>query len=525
MDGEGDIIAAWIGVGWQNGYDTLTGTTTPASTAIFARIIAANPSNYLTTSAADVEVPGGTAQAANIQPGPAANPVSVSNNGGTGTVTPGMPTITIADATPTLEGNAASSNKLVFTVTLSSAYTSAITVSYSTADGSGKAGTDYTAVSGTLTFAKGQTSQTISVPIIGKSVNQNNETVLVNLKSPTNATLARATATGTMVNNVPAPTMTINNVTIVQGGKAVFLVSLSAKSGKTITVSYSTKDGTAKASGKDYTATSGKLTFLPGQTSQTITVNLGTTVLTSNKTFAVVLGSAANATLTRTVATGTIIPASKAATTAAASTTKSVMQTAAQDESSGVNTGTPIAVSVLTTQGVVTPILSTVAVTTQSVVTPVISTTAIAAKSVPVLVPPVTSVAPQILASSAAQSTATPSGSTSVATTASKTGTTTASPAVATTPAPTTTATIGVATAPAATTTGSVTKPVTASVAPVTTAAMSVQAATAAVLIAPNSTATTAKTAWLTTTPVVPSTNTTQVSVAAAVDLILAGTK
>jgi hypothetical protein len=66
---------------------------------------------------------------------------------------------------------------------------------------------------------------------------------------------------------------------------------------------------------------------------------------------------------------------------------------------------------------------------------------------------------------------------------------------------------------------------VAANVAPQTTAATPVQAATSAALIAPNPTATTAKTAWLTPATMVTSNVTTKVSVAAAVDLILAGTK
>ncbi|MFZ6820704.1 Calx-beta domain-containing protein, partial [Undibacterium sp. Ji22W] len=56
-------------------------------------------------------------------------------------------------------------------------------------------------------------------------------------------------------------------------GTATFTVTLSAASGQTVSVGYNTSNGTATA-GSDYTATSGTLTFNPGVTTQTITVNI-----------------------------------------------------------------------------------------------------------------------------------------------------------------------------------------------------------------------------------------------------------
>lgn len=109
------------------------------------------------------------------------------------------PTLSIADVTVT-EGNSGSANA-VFTVTLSAASGQTVTVQYATADGTATAGTDYTATSGTLTFLPGETSKTISVPVLGDPTVEADEAFTVTLSSPTGgATLAQAQATGTIPN-------------------------------------------------------------------------------------------------------------------------------------------------------------------------------------------------------------------------------------------------------------------------------------------------------------------------------------
>src|SRR6266850_489864 len=72
-----------------------------------------------------------------------------------------LPTLSIADVTQA-EGNAGTSNA-VFTVTLSAASASTVTVQYATANGTATAGSDYATDSGTLVFAAGVTSQTLTV--------------------------------------------------------------------------------------------------------------------------------------------------------------------------------------------------------------------------------------------------------------------------------------------------------------------------------------------------------------------------
>ncbi len=84
------------------------------------------------------------------------------------------------------------------TVTLNSTSTQAATVNYATVDGTAKAGSDYTATSGTLTIAAGQSSGTISIPILNDNVNEANESFTVQLSNPVNATLSTTSATVTI---------------------------------------------------------------------------------------------------------------------------------------------------------------------------------------------------------------------------------------------------------------------------------------------------------------------------------------
>lgn len=123
------------------------------------------------------------------------------------TTTMQAPTLSIANAS-LVEGNTTTSN-MNFTVTLSRSMNVPVTVNYATANGTATAGEDYTNTSGTLTFAAGTTSKTISVPIIGDTNVENNETFTVTLSNPSYATITTATATGTIIND-DTMTPTIN---------------------------------------------------------------------------------------------------------------------------------------------------------------------------------------------------------------------------------------------------------------------------------------------------------------------------
>ena len=98
------------------------------------------------------------------------------------------------------EGDAGTVNA-VFRVSLSVEGSATVTVSYATADGTAAAGADYRATSGTLTIRAGQTSGRITVPVLGDLLAEQDEHFTVTLRDPRNATIARAAATGTIVDD------------------------------------------------------------------------------------------------------------------------------------------------------------------------------------------------------------------------------------------------------------------------------------------------------------------------------------
>jgi hypothetical protein len=85
-----------------------------------------------------------------------------------------------------------------FTVTLNLPSTTPVTVAYATASGTATSGSDFTPVSGTLTFAPGQTSQTVLVPILNDTLVSPTETFTLNLSNATGATITGAQGTGTI---------------------------------------------------------------------------------------------------------------------------------------------------------------------------------------------------------------------------------------------------------------------------------------------------------------------------------------
>lgn len=201
---------------------------------------------------------------------------------------------------------------LTFTVSLSAATTQTVTVAYATANGSATTPADYTATNGTLTFAPSQTTKTINVPIVGDTLDENNETLFVNLSGATNGTITDAQGRGTITDNDNPPTISINDATVNEGNSgttnAVFRVSLSTVSSKAVSVSFATANGTATAPA-DYAALpSTTLTIPAGSTSATVTVAVnGDTVVESNETFFVNLSTPVNATIADAQGVGTII--------------------------------------------------------------------------------------------------------------------------------------------------------------------------------------------------------------------------
>jgi hypothetical protein len=92
-----------------------------------------------------------------------------------------------------------------FTVSLSKAAATAVTVSYATANGTATAGTDFLATSGTLTFAPGTVTEMVDVPINPDATAKSNLTFQVALSSAVGATLATTAGTGTIVDTIAPP--------------------------------------------------------------------------------------------------------------------------------------------------------------------------------------------------------------------------------------------------------------------------------------------------------------------------------
>ncbi|MGN6184500.1 MAG: beta strand repeat-containing protein, partial [Thermoanaerobaculia bacterium] len=227
-------------------------------------------------------------------------------------IAPVVPAVSIASASTTEGDNG--STPMTFVVTLSAATTNTVTINYTTADDTASAGVDYATTSGTLVFAPGTLSQSILVPVLGDTLVEGNETFTVTLTNPSNATLAIASASGTILDNDTAPlvpAISIASASTTEGNSGstpmTFVITLSAATTNAVTANYLTTGNTATA-GTDYATTSGTLTFAPGTTSLAITVPIiGDTLVESTETFGVTLSAPNNATLGTASATGTIL--------------------------------------------------------------------------------------------------------------------------------------------------------------------------------------------------------------------------
>jgi hypothetical protein len=165
---------------------------------------------------------------------------------------------------------------VVITVTLNSTSPVSVTVDYATSDGTASAGSDYIPTNGTLIFAPGQTSRTFDVLIIDDTQIEPDETFMVTLSNPANATLGTPNpATVTIINN-DFPTVQFSSASYSvdeDRGPALITATLNVASPLTATVTYSTSNGSALA-GSDYVPAYGILTFAPGITTRTFTVTI-----------------------------------------------------------------------------------------------------------------------------------------------------------------------------------------------------------------------------------------------------------
>ena len=200
-----------------------------------------------------------------------------------------------------------------FTVSLSSApgEGQGVSVHYKTVDGAARAGRQYVATSGVLEFSGDEKVKTIYVHTTpgsaSRTLKPDNFTLV--LSSPAGVKLTKSSAIATIAPSVPG--LGISSTSLDEGNSgtktATFVVSLGRPSSKIVTVDYATADGTAKVADNDYVATSGSLTFAPGETAKTISVLVnGDTTPEIKETFSIVLSNAVNAPLQRSTGTAEI---------------------------------------------------------------------------------------------------------------------------------------------------------------------------------------------------------------------------
>lgn len=268
------------------------------------------------------------------------NPINASIGDGEGvfTITDDAdlpPSISVADAADTDED----SGPMTFDVTLSSVSGKTVTVNWdllavsadpgfaTCATGDPAPEDDFLNDGGTLTFSPGDTSETISVTLCADAMDENDEDIGVILSSAANASINDGGASGTIVDDDAAPSLSITDESVEENdGTITFTVTLSAASAKTVTVDHEADFGTASSytaasgtcffaspPGDDYgelSGTDGTLTFNPGETTQEITHNVcGDTVPEVDEQFSVnlVASTEVNATILDGQGIGTIV--------------------------------------------------------------------------------------------------------------------------------------------------------------------------------------------------------------------------
>ncbi len=229
---------------------------------------------------------------------------------------PATATITIVDGDPpptvtVSDGDAEAGQPVGFEVRLSTASAKTVTVAYATADATADAGDDYTAVSGTLTFAPGDTDRQVQVATAPNSAGEPDETFRLNLSMPDNALLGDGVGVGT-IRTGTLPVLRIADARAAEAdGVMEFTVSLSEASAKEVSIEYATVElaagSGAATEGDDYEAASGALTIPAGDTSATISVMItDDSEAEFDETFLVDLANPVNASLGDPSAVGTI---------------------------------------------------------------------------------------------------------------------------------------------------------------------------------------------------------------------------
>jgi hypothetical protein len=190
----------------------------------------------------------------------------------TATIRNDDPPVIIAALRPAGE----TSGRQVLAVALVVPTTKPVTVDVATADGTAAAGSDFTAASATLSFAPGEQLKELPITILDDAVFESDEIYEVRLSRPTNAVLAGPSVQGTITEDDPAPTISLEGGgPIAEGNEGTtpvpVRVRLSAPSALPAAVAVITERGTA-TSPADFTAVQAVVSFAPGETQKDLVV-------------------------------------------------------------------------------------------------------------------------------------------------------------------------------------------------------------------------------------------------------------
>jgi CSLREA domain-containing protein/uncharacterized repeat protein (TIGR01451 family) len=239
---------------------------------------------------------------------------AVTNTVGVTTLTDGSGLLTINDNdsavvafNPVDVSQAEATTPMAFTVTLSNPVQSGVTLTLNSATGTATAADFTPIVGGTVSFAaNSNASQTVNVVINNDALDEDDETFTLTLSSLTavgNVTGGALGATGTIVDDDLPPVISITSPSQLEGDVGNtpmdFVVSLSAASGRNVTFTRATEDGSATVGNNDYQALAPLLITIPaGQLSSTQTVQIvGDTVFEGNESFSLNLTNIVNATV------------------------------------------------------------------------------------------------------------------------------------------------------------------------------------------------------------------------------------
>ncbi|MGE0649385.1 MAG: Calx-beta domain-containing protein, partial [Alphaproteobacteria bacterium] len=197
-------------------------------------------------------------------------------SGSVGTFDSGTGTILDNETTPTLsigDATAIEGNVLVFDLTLPNPSAEEIVILVNTESGSATEGADFATIDGQfVTFAPGQTVATVSMTSTEDNIFEGSETFTVSTTAVSGSVHAGDAGTGTILDNDAAPTLTISDESVTEGGSLVFDLTLSNPSAEEIVVLVNTNSGTA-TEGTDFTDVINQaVTFAAGQTAATVTV-------------------------------------------------------------------------------------------------------------------------------------------------------------------------------------------------------------------------------------------------------------